>query len=605
MSCGALGGRGLATARRPEGPFAGRWFCLGLLAWAWGGLAPVCWAGAGIRAGVMVLTNRVASAAFGDVSSAGVGLRPRLAHPKGPLVQPPGRRHRLTVKFADGVRARAIANGHLSFLGGEIPAGLAPVIERYCLRLKPVYDDAGRMEWMCRRAAERSGRQQPDMNGTMRVEIFSRADVMAVARALHSLECVESVDIESVDVLPPPPGDISPPTPNLESLQAYRGANPGHDADYARARGADGAGVRYSDCEYAYDPSHEDLVDAGIVNRSRAPFDPIALSYDDHGTAVLGISQAPNNGYGISGIAPRATGAFYSEYTTAGQNREGAIEDAIADSDVGDVILLEMQTTGAGGGYVPAEYSSAVWNKTKIATDSGIIVVAAAGNGNQDLDGSAYTAYRARGDSGAIIVGAGSATTAHSKVSYSTYGARVNVQAWGESVATTGYGTYARYGNDDRQSYRSDFNGTSSASACVAGVVCAIQSYAIARLGTRLDPGEMRELLQATGHGQGGSGGHIGPAVTLCGALNALPAERLCVKSCAVVSVVQGDVTISFVGIPFRSYRIEASPDMKVWSTLESGIVASVGLTSRTMDGAANGHARRFFRVAEETSGEP
>lgn len=591
--------------RRPCGCCARRWIVLGLLAWVWGDVGAVCWAGAGIRAGVMVLTNRVASAAFGDVPAAGVGLRARLAHPKGPLVLPAGKRHRLTLKFADRVRARAIASGQLSFLGGDIPAGLAAVIERYRLRLKPVYDDVGRMEWMCRRAAERSGRQQPDMNGTMRVEILSRADVMAVARALQSLECVESVDIESMDVLPPPPGDISPPTPNLESLQAYRGANPGHDADYARARGAEGAGVRFSDCEYAYDPSHEDLVDAGIVNRSRAPFDPMALSYDDHGTAVLGISQAPNNGYGISGIAPRASGAFYSEYTTAGYSREGAIEDAIADSDVGDVILLEMQTTGAGGGYVAAEYSSTVWNKTKIATDSGIIVVAAAGNGNQDLDGSAYAAYRARGDSGAIIVGAGSANATHSKMSFSTYGTRVNVQAWGESVATTGYGSYARYGNDDRQSYRSDFNGTSSASACVAGVACAVQSYAKARLGTALSPAEMRGLLQATGHAQGGTGGRIGPSVSLSGALDALPGRNLREGGCSVITSAQGDVSVCFVGIPFRSYRIEASPDLVAWSTLESRIVAGIGPTHRTLGGAALGFAARFFRVVEEGSAAP
>lgn len=555
----------------------------------------------------MTLTNRVPSEAFGDVSPSGVALEPRQPHPKGPLVRPPGRRHRITVKFHDGLRARLIGRDVLSFLAGEIPPPLADVIGRYRLRLRPVFEDADRVERLCRRAAERSRRQPPDLNGTMYAEPLSGGDALEAARALQALDCVESVDIESMDVLPPPPADISPTTPNLEALQTYRGANPGYDANYARAKGAEGIGVRLSDCEYGYNPAHEDLVDAGITNRSRGTIHPTVYDngWDDHGTAALGISVAPHNGYGVSGMAPKARAAFYSEYTVAGWNRSAAIQDAVADSDAGDVILLEMQTTEGASDYGPAELNSTVWNLTKLATDSGIIVVAAAGNGNQNLDGSAFNSYRGRGDSGAIIVGAGSATTSHSKVSYSTYGARVNVQAWGESVASTGYGSYARYGNDDRQSYTSGFSGTSSASACVAGVVCAVQSYAMERLGTRLAPGEMRELLKATGHAQGGSGGHIGPAISLSGALNALPAERICAKGCALVSAADGDVTINFIGIPFRSYRIEASPDMRAWSTVESGIVATVGQTSLTLGGAANGHARRFFRVAEDGGGGP
>lgn len=531
-------------------------------------------------------------------------LRPRLPHPKGPLMLPEGQRHQIVVKFRDDLRARLAGTDRLNFLGNRVPDGLAGVVGKYRLRFWRVFDDVAGVERLCLRAADRSGRQPPDLNGTMRVESVSRRDVLDVARALQALDCVEGVEIQSLDVRPPPPGDIAPKTPNLESLQTYRGANPGYDANYARSKGAEGAGVRFSDCEYGYNPEHEDLVDAGIVNRSRGAFHPDVYSknWDEHGTAALGISLAPNNGYGISGIAPKASGAFYSEWTTSGGTRTTAIQDAIADSDAGDVILLEMQTTGAGGDYGPAELSSTVWNLTKVATDSGIIVVAAAGNGNQNLDGSAYASYMDRGDSGAIIVGAGSANTTHSKVSYSTYGTRVNVQAWGGSVASTGYGSYARYGDDDRQSYTSGFSGTSSASACVAGVACAIQSYAIARLGTRLGPSEMRDLLVATGFPQGGAGGHIGPAVSLPGALDAFPAERLGGEGCAAAAIGDGDIEIRFAGIPFRSYRVEASPDMRSWVTIRSGVAGAVGETSCILEGAAAGHPQRFFRVVEEAA---
>lgn len=159
-----------------------------------------------------------------------------------------------------------------------------------------------------------------------------------------------------------------------------------------------------------------------------------------------------------------------------------------------------------------------VWTLTRSATDSGIIVVAAAGNGNQDLDGAAYTEYRDRGDSGAIIVGAGLPDTNHDKETFSTYGLRVNVQGWGRRVITLGYGEYANYGVDDRQTYTSRFAGTSSASPFVASAAAALQSLAEAELGYRLTPAEMRELLIDTGIPQG-SGGHIGPFPNMAAAI--------------------------------------------------------------------------------------
>ena len=59
---------------------------------------------------------------------------------------------------------------------------------------------------------------------------------------------------------------------------------------------------------------------------------------------------------------------------------------------------------------MPVEYLAAVYDAIKLATQSGIIVVEAAGNGGVDLDAPAYGAPFPDGkaDSGAIIVGAGS-----------------------------------------------------------------------------------------------------------------------------------------------------------------------------------------------------
>lgn len=557
-------------------------------------------AGPVVRAGAMTLTTRAPDGAA-SVAASGLALRQPLA--KAPVAQPAGRQHRLTVKFQDALAARLTAPDTLSLAAAALPDGLVKVIDLHRLRFSPVFADVALIDKICSRAAARSRRQQPDLNGVCYVVSDTETDLIAAARALLALDCVESVDIESLDAPPPPPGDISPATPNLESLQTYRATNPGYDANYARTIGALGAGVRFSDCEYGYDPSHEDLVDAGITNRSRAAINPSVYSYnwDEHGTAVLGINCAPHNGYGVSGLAPQASKFFYSEWTTLSYSREGAISDAVADSDAGDVILLEMQTSVSGTELGPAELASTVWNLTRLASDSGIIVVAAAGNGNQDLDNAACAFYRAWGDSGAIIIGAGSASTNHSRLSFSSYGARVNVQTWGESVFTTGYGNYARYGSDDHQSYTSVFNGTSSASACAAGLVCALQSYAVSALGTRLTPAEMRSLLQATGYPQGSSeGGHIGPAVSLRRAIEALPGEILRIKKVASKGTAALDMTLAFTSIPFRSYGVHASTNLVGWSNLPVTLAASSNLTSVTLTNAMQGSRFRAFRVIEK-----
>src|SRR5690554_7387640 len=87
---------------------------------------------------------------------------------------------------------------------------------------------------------------------------------------------------------------------------------------------------------------------------------------------------------------------------------------AINQSVAGDVILYEMQTGGVNAtqtvpNYVPAEYVNSIWDATKAATTAGIHIVAAAGNGDQNLDYSSYTSYINRGDSGALIIEIGRA----------------------------------------------------------------------------------------------------------------------------------------------------------------------------------------------------
>jgi hypothetical protein len=137
-----------------------------------------------------------------------------------------------------------------------------------------------------------------------------------------------------------------------------------------------------------------------------------------------------------------------------------------------------------------------------------------------NLDAAEYQEYRDRGDSGAIMVGAGNPGTidggapARTKMGFSTYGSRVDVHGWGDDVVTT----RSRYGYvpEPDQDYFG-YGGTSSATPMVAGACVAIQGLAahMDGCGTILTAEEIRALLIATGQPQvvvpPYSSGHIGP----------------------------------------------------------------------------------------------
>ncbi len=464
------------------------------------------------------------------------GLQPRLLPAKEPLQIPPGRRLRLSVKWVDELAARAAADGRLRVVSDD-PVRLEPLerlAHRENLRFARLHtsDDAA-LAALRRRAAEASGRAQPDLAAQVEVLLAEpeRERVIALARRLHALAEVEYAELESLDAPPPPPAvDIAPPTPLHESLQTYRAAATGVDVDHVWTRyGIRGdPGLRITDCEYQYNPTHEDL--AGLVLLQPNVVSMYTAFGDDHGTAVLGVLASGWNAFGTTGSVPDCPVWFYpefSELTTGSQSRAACVTAAIADSLAGDIVMLEMQANGPGSGssdYVPAEFSLSVWNAVKTGSDAGVITVAAAGNGNQNLDDAALFAdYQARGDSGAIIVGAGSPERA--KLSFSTHGTRVNVQGWGNSVFTTGYGGYATYGSDANQRYTSTFSGTSSATPIVTSAVALLQSVAIRLLERRLTPAEVRQLLVDTGRAQTGANAGtapIGPLPDLAAACEAL-----------------------------------------------------------------------------------
>ncbi|WP_433653958.1 S8 family serine peptidase [Nocardia sp. CA-128927] len=322
--------------------------------------------------------------------------------------------------------------------------------------------------------------------------------------------------------------DAPPVTPNFEGRQGYLDPAPqGVDARWAwTVPGGRGQGVRVIDIEGAWRFTHEDLLvnQGGVIGGDPSP----DLGWRDHGTAVAGEISGDVNRFGITGIAPDALLRAVSIF---GPGSAAAIRTAADALGAGDVILLELHRPGPRfnyearpdqTGYIAIEWWPDDLAAVRYAVGRGVIVVEAGGNGAEDLDAALYDTRPAnfpaswrnpfRGgtaDSGAIIVGAGAPPTGfhgsnhgpgRSRLDFSNFGSRIDTQAWGREVTTTGYGDL-QGGPDEDLWYTDVFSGTSSASPIVTGTVASYQGISTAA-GQRRTPAEVRARLRATGSPQ-------------------------------------------------------------------------------------------------------
>lgn len=328
-----------------------------------------------------------------------------------------------------------------------------------------------------------------------------------LVQVLEKFPEIEYVSVMRSTPIKPPSVHRFTATPDLEDLQTYLDEDPGINAKYAWSRGITGQNIRIRDVEYGFNKTHEMLVNQNSI-QLESGYSPSLGVTDadlDHGTAVVGILGAAKDDIGITGAVYNAEEIIlYMENTTHGYDSPAAVDRSIEASQPGDIILLEMQEPGKNGEYCPAEYDKLIWDLTKAATDSGIIIIAVAGNGNQNLDDPFYASYKARGNSGAIIVGSGTPDTIHAKNDSSTYGSRVDLQGWGYGVLTAGYGWHAKYDNDNNRTY-CYFSGTSAAAPIVTAAAALVQSYYLQTTGQYLSPSEMKDLLVSTGIPQGGA----------------------------------------------------------------------------------------------------
>ncbi|KAK0748961.1 peptidase S8/S53 domain-containing protein [Schizothecium vesticola] len=304
---------------------------------------------------------------------------------------------------------------------------------------------------------------------------------------------------------------VNPVDDPLYVFQSYLKAAPfGIEARYAwNFPGGDGSNTRVIDIERGWKLDHEDLAAknitllAGMNVRDRFDF-----NYP-HGTAVLGEMLMVDNGVGGVGVAPGAAGGVVGIQRTVGggpvENPPEAILEAVSFSSFGDVILLEMQAGDEFGNLWPIEINDAEFAAIQLAVAAGVTVIEPAANGGMNMDlpvtrvgdpvpksllAVGHAQFR---DSGAVIVGAGSSVVPRTRLSFSNYGSRVDVHAWGHNIRTTSVDVPAY-----TDAY-ADFDGTSGAAPIIAGAALVMQGIVKVRTGGKLTPAALRTRIKIGG----------------------------------------------------------------------------------------------------------
>lgn len=283
----------------------------------------------------------------------------------------------------------------------------------------------------------------------------------------------------------------------------------GIDATFAAGMaGGRGEGQHFVDVEAGWTLDHPGLRAYGL----RAPIaGAIKADARDHGTAVLGI---------VTGIAPHVASMHVASvwHTGPGRDRQFRQNALLAAIDVlcrlagrgrpAGVLLLEqvihydvlVQHRGTPVEVrwdLPFETAAVEFQLIRLASNLGITVVEAAGNGfspglgaaRQGIDLDDYPRVQgmrdvAEIDSGAILVAAADSAD-RSRLGASNFGSRVDCYAAGDGIATL---DSCAFGN------------TSAAAAVVAGAALAVLGMAAARPARPEMTGrEVRALLRATG----------------------------------------------------------------------------------------------------------
>ncbi|KAA3663760.1 MAG: hypothetical protein DWQ04_09225 [Chloroflexi bacterium] len=447
-------------------------------------------------------------------------------------------RNIIQVKLVDGMAVR-VENGRLSLPQSTNKTENDPTQSLPAGEWAATFEDipvATLNNWQKTAEAE-VDEDIPDLSLFFRVTLPKGIEAAEAIPEFWASPLVEVAYPVDKPIQPPLPPDYETSNPgnfntqsNTNIYQRYLdpAANGGMDVRYAwEGTGGRGAGIDICDVEYGYN-QHADLPAIILL---ADPSKQYTNDFYEHGTAVLGMLGAKDNGWGITGMVPEARLLFSPVTPHNGSfNIANAITRCIDNLNAGDIILIEQQAAGRDGNYVPVEWDPAVYAAIKVAVGKKIVVVEAAGNGDEDLDHNFYLSrghdpFTAAEDSGAIIVGSAKSIWTPTPRAWndgsSTYGSTVDLQGWGMHILAPGYGNYY---NDEGDSLNYTlFSGTSGASPMVTAAAAIVQANYIAKNGTASTPATVKSLLINTGTPQANEGAeHIGPFPDLRGAINSI-----------------------------------------------------------------------------------
>lgn len=307
--------------------------------------------------------------------------------------------------------------------------------------------------------------------------------------------------------------DEAQPTPDYEALQTYLDApttkSKGMNIRSVWSKQVTGKGTRVHFADGGLFAGHEDLrgTDRLRVISDQPNSDPA------HGTASVGLLFAQPNGFGMKGICHDCELYLYDNRAIDRRKHNRTPADMLRHVRAGDIVAINRQSANINvlSTFLPSLHERDWWDMCKALTARGAVVVNAACNGSTQsladkgtsrghgVDLSQWPYFQDHGDASTILVGACQSWDGKPH-QYSNYGYRYRMlNAWGDSVATLGYGKLQDKQGDDRD-YTDSYGGTSSATPLVTGALSLIQSYAMRQHHIYLNADQMHLLVMATGY---------------------------------------------------------------------------------------------------------
>jgi serine protease len=208
-----------------------------------------------------------------------------------------------------------------------------------------------------------------------------------------------------------------------------------------------------------------DLVETKFVKGYDFVNDKVEADDDNgHGTHVAGtIAQATNNGYGVAGIAYEAKLMPLKVLSDYGGGTVADIAEAIKFAADNGADVINMSLGGGGESQLMKDAIDYAYNK-------GVVIVAAAGNENQNS--VSYPARYPR------VIGVSALGADGERAPYSNFGAGVDISAPGGSDSGKILQETIDPENNSVAVFRG-FQGTSMAAPHVAGVAALIKATAV------------------------------------------------------------------------------------------------------------------------------